>query len=143
MVKWPESNETIREDELFMFAYCCYRWPDDPYVKLSPPQYSDLVNRLNVVFGDRYGRYTTDGVESYIRRVRTDPKYRWPATQQKRCYYFADDIKQYLKEYKSAFGPGLPPARAPSYTHKRKRDRLTLARSIYPSLCVSVPLQRS
>jgi hypothetical protein len=108
-----------------MFAYCCYRWPDAPYVKRSPPQYTDLVNRLNAVFGDRYGGYTTDGIELYVRRVRTDPKYRWPATQQKRYYYFANDIKQYLKEYKSAFGPGAPPARAPSYTQKRRRLRST------------------
>jgi hypothetical protein len=119
MVKWPEHHETIREDELFMFAYCCYRWLDDPYGQRSPQQYSDLVNRLNTVFGDRYGGYTIDGIELYVRRVRTDPKYRWPATTHKRYNQFSGDIKQYLKDYKSAFGPGAPPARAPSYAQKR------------------------
>jgi hypothetical protein len=110
-----------------MFAYCCYRWPDDPYAYRSKEQHADLVDRLNSAFGDRYGAYTSEGVKWYVCRVRTDPKYRWPATGHKRYNQFADDIKQYLKEYKAAFGPGAPPARPPSYDQKRTCHLLLLS----------------
>lgn len=111
MVTWPKHNETIRDDELFLFAYCSHRWSDCPYDQRSPLHYSDIVNRLNTVFGDRYGVYTADGIELYVRRVRTDPKYRWPANNRKRYNQFASEIKQYRAIHHSELGPGGLPRR--------------------------------
>jgi hypothetical protein len=108
MIEWPKHNETIRADELFLFAYCVYRWRDEPYVSRSPEQYTDVVTRLNDRFRVRFGKYTIDGVQSYLRRLRSDPKYRIPPHAHKRYNHFATEIEQYRASHRREFGPSTP-----------------------------------
>jgi len=111
MVVWPKHNETVREDELFLFAYCNHRWSDDPYAYRSPEQYTDVVTRLNERFNPRFGEYTTHAVRRYVQLLRTDPKYRWTHTGHKRFNHFATEIEEYRVAHSSEFGAGAAPHR--------------------------------
>ena len=119
MIEWPKHNEAIREDELFLFAYCIYRWADDSYISRSPQQYTDVVARLNDRFQSRFGEYSNHAVRRYIQLLRSNPNYRWPATSQKRFHYFATEIEQYRIAHRTEFGPGAPSHRAIDIVHKR------------------------
>ena len=111
MVVWPKHNEAVREDELFMFAYCCHRWRDEPYVSRSREQYTDVVARLNEHFNSRFGEYTNDGVQSYIRHLRSDSRYRVPPHAHKRYNHFSTEIEAYRVAHRSEFGAGAAPHR--------------------------------
>jgi len=111
MVVWPRHNETVREDELFLFAYCTIMWQDEPYVSRSAEQFTDVVTRLNDRFKLRFGEYTTDGVRRYVQLLRTDPKYKWPSTTQKRYNHFTTEIDEYRVAHRSEFGAGAAPHR--------------------------------
>jgi len=104
MVVWPKHNETVREDELFLFAYCKHRWHDEPYASRSSEQYTDVVVRLNERFNPRYGEYTTLGVRRYVQSLRSDPKYQWASNHSKRYNHFRAEIEEYRDAHRSEFG---------------------------------------
>jgi hypothetical protein len=110
-MRWPAHNEPVRDDELYLFAYCGRRWGDTAYVQRPAQSYADVAVRLNIQFGERFGHYSEDAIETYLRRLRMDVKYRWPATSQKRYNQFAAEIDRYRRENGRLLGPGpLPPA---------------------------------
>ena len=111
MVVWPEHNETVREDELFLFAYCNHRWHDEPYVSRSPEQYTDFVTRLNDRFKSRFGEYSTHGVRRYVQLLRSDLRYRIQPHAHKRYNHFAIEIEEYRVTHRSEFGAGAAPHR--------------------------------
>jgi len=111
MIGWPKHNETVREDELFLFAYCINRWHDEPYAYRSAEQYTDVVTRLNERFKSRFGEYSTHAVRRYVQLLRTDPQYRWTHTGHKRYNHFATEIEQYRTTHLSELGPGGLPQR--------------------------------
>jgi hypothetical protein len=57
MVEWPKHGQTIRDDELLLFAYCRHRWGDAAYADRSDLQYEDVATRLNDQFRHRFGEY--------------------------------------------------------------------------------------
>lgn len=104
MVKWPDHNESVREDELYVFAYCSTRWPADPFESRLTKEYEELVQALNARFGSHLGVYTADGVREYLKHLRTNPKYRWPSTSRKRYHQFEDKIEEYITQHPAVFG---------------------------------------
>lgn len=104
MVKWPEHKETVREDELYLFAYCITRWCDDPFAYRSSDQYEDVVKALNNRFSARFGPYTTNAVRRYIEDLRTDRRYLWPANSHKRFHQFRPEIDAYITTHPAIFG---------------------------------------
>jgi Mn-dependent DtxR family transcriptional regulator len=92
MVEWPKHSQTIRDDELLLFAYCRHRWGDAAYADRSELQYEDVATRLNDQFRHRVGEYTACAIRRYLQKVRSDPHYRWSATGHKRSNEFATEI---------------------------------------------------
>ena len=114
MVEWPKHGQTIRDDELLLFAYCRHRWGDAAYADRSDLQYEDVATRLNDQFGHRFGEYTACAVRRYLQRLRSDARYRWPETGHKRYNEFSGDITAYLQANARVLGPGMaapPPVR--------------------------------
>lgn len=104
MVKWPEHNEYVRDDELYLFAYCRTKWCEDPFASRLPEEYEEVAKALNAQFSDRFGEYSKDAVRRYLQRLDTDPKYRWPANSHKRFHQFAPETDAYIARYRAWFG---------------------------------------
>jgi hypothetical protein len=128
MVRWPEHNEPIRDDELWLFGYCVWKWPDSPYDYRKEDAYSDVVAQLNKRFTPTYGEYSGASVRRYIQLCRTDPKYRWHASNNKRYNQFDTEIRAYSSRHASEFG-GRPeqPSDVPLYRKRMTRPALLYA----------------
>jgi hypothetical protein len=114
MIEWPKHGQTIRDDELLLFAYCRHRWGDAAYADRSELQYQDVATRLNDQFQHRFGEYTACAVRRYLQRLRSDTRYRWPESGHKRYNEFSGEITAYLQANARLLGPGMalpPPAR--------------------------------
>jgi hypothetical protein len=109
MVQWPKHGQTIRDDELLLFAYCRHRWGDSAYADRSDLQYEDVATRLNDQFRHRFGEYTTCAVRQYMQKLMRNSKYRWPETSRKRYYEFSGEITAYLLANARVLGPGMAP----------------------------------
>lgn len=105
MVKWPEHSEAVRDDELYLFAYCTTRWSDDPYVYRSSDQYEEVTKSLNERFSSRFGPYSANAVRRYIQELNSDPHYRWPSSRRKRFHQFEPEIEAYIDANRAIFGP--------------------------------------
>lgn len=109
MVQWPKHGQTIRDDELLLFAYCRHRWGDAAYADRSDLQYEDVATRLNDQFRHRFGEYTACAVRQYMQKLMCNSKYRWPETSRKRYYEFSGEITAYLRANARVLGPGMAP----------------------------------
>ena len=76
MVEWPKHGQTIRDDELLLFAYCRHRWGDAAFADRSDLQYEDVATRLNDQFRHRFGEYTACAVRQYMQKLMRNSKYR-------------------------------------------------------------------
>jgi hypothetical protein len=116
MVQWPKHAQTMREDELYLFAYCKRRWGNAAYADRSELQFADVAARLNDRFQHRFGVYTACAVRQYMQKVRSDPKYRWPESGHKRYNEFNGEIVQYILDHTRELGPGaVPPPPLPLF----------------------------
>lgn len=103
MVKWPGHNETVREDELWLFGYCIWMWPDAPYESRPESSYSDVTVQLNTRFQSLFGEYTASAVRRYIQMCRTDAKYRWHSSHNKRYNQFGEQIGSFSRVHASEY----------------------------------------
>jgi hypothetical protein len=93
MVNWPKHNESIREDELYLFGYCLFKWPNSPYQTRSESAYSDVTSQLNERFKSKFGTYLAGGVRRYIQLCSSDSNYMWKAKNQKRFHHFKEMVE--------------------------------------------------
>lgn len=103
MVKWPEHTEPVREDELYLFAYCCTRWDDDPFHHRKSEEYEQVVKALNERFSSRFGTYSVDAVRRYLQHL-TERQYLWPYNSRKRYHQFRPQIEEYIAQHPAVFG---------------------------------------
>jgi hypothetical protein len=121
MIQWPKHGQTIRDDELYLFAYCKRRWGNAAYADHSELQFAEVASRLNDRFQQHFGVYTPCALRHYIQRLRLDPKYRWPANGHKRYNQFAVEIDQYMRQNDQQFCLALPIADPVDINIKRRR----------------------
>src|SRR3954469_18960438 len=104
MVNWPKHNESIREDELYLFGYCLFKWPNSPYQTRPESAYSDLTKQLTDRFKSKFGEYSPSAVRLFIQKCDSNPNYMWKAKNQKRFHHFKDEIKRYSDNRRRNFG---------------------------------------
>jgi hypothetical protein len=92
-MRWPKHNESLRADELRLFAELHQKWGDRAFDSHSSDDYSDVVATLNTVFGTADRQYTAQSVRKYVERVHNNARYRWPATRQHRYDVWRDEIE--------------------------------------------------